>query len=168
MVPLMSMIFDYDCTTTDGELTIDGVAMHTPAWTVLDPAVLWQPALQRGDDLLVPGMPGVLALPRRVSVTSYTLRTVIRGTHDRNGTPYSNSSYGLWANIEFLRQHVVDPSPYNMATLREAELTIPGSAVTMQGDVHVDSLELGDRVGPFFRASLTLTIPAGRLEVVEP
>lgn len=164
----MSTIFDYECTTADGELTIDDVSMHTPGWTVLNPFILWNPAEQRGEDLLVPERPGALPLPRRITTTQHTLEMVIRGTHNHNGTPYANESFGLWANIEYLNQNVVEPSPYMTDTTRFAELAIPASPVVMQGYVHVDRLELGDRIGPFCRAAITLTIPAGRLEPFVP
>jgi hypothetical protein len=150
--------------TAAGDLSIGGVEMLCPAWTVLNLHVLQQPADQRGEDRLIPGANGVLALRRRNTVTRHGLQLLISGTHDRTGASVADRLEGLQANIDYLRTNVVEPTGSGDGT-RSAVLTMPdGSARTEP--VHVIGLEFGDLSldGSWLRAVLTISIPSGRIQ----
>lgn len=152
-----------DWNTAAGNLTIGGVAMNTPAWTVLNLSVLWSPADQRGSDRLIPGAAGVVAYPRRATVTRHSLQMLISGTHDRTGSAAANAFTGLQVNIDYLLANVVNPTGVGDGT-RSAVLTMP-DGTTRTEPVHVVGLEVSDVVGnaTWARAVLELSIPSGRI-----
>lgn len=153
---------DVACTETDGLLYIGTVSMNRPAWAMLDLTPLWAPAQQRGEDLLIPGRPGLVAMPKRVTGTDASLRMIINGNYNYLGAATTNSRRGLFDNIDYLNNHVVTPP----ASTRTVSLYLPGSSTEyMSGKVHVTSLELGEQVGGFCKAILNLSIPDGRLAV---
>jgi hypothetical protein len=147
-----------------GNLTIDGVAMMCPAWIVLNLHELWQPANQRGDDRLIPGANGVLALKRRPTVTQRSLNMLISGSVDRTGSANANKLIGLQTNLDYLRANVVDPTGVTDGT-RSAVLTMPDGS-TRTEPVHVTGLDFGDvrEDGDWLRAVLTISIPTGRVQ----
>lgn len=154
---------DLEVAKADGILTIDNVAMQCPAWAVLNVNLLWGPADQRGEDLLIPGRPGRLPNPRRIDATKVQLRMVIDGRVDRTGAPWPQGEReGLRRNLLFLRTNVTDPTNVGDGT-RTARLATPDRALTLTGAVTVENLRLGDRVGPLWKALLELSIPAGVL-----
>lgn len=150
--------------TAAGDLTIGGVAMMCPAWVVLNLHVLQQPADQRGDDRLVPGANGVLALRRRNTVTRHGLQLLVSGTHDRTGASVADRLEGLQANLDYLRANVVEPTGTGDGT-RSAVLTMP-DGTTRTEPVHVTGIEFGDlnQDGSWLRAVLTISIPSGRVQ----
>ncbi len=161
----MSSPLNLACIEVDGILTISSVALHTPGWAVLDVTPLWNPADQRGQDLLIPGLSGVYPLRRRVTVSERSLRMIISGYHDKDGNAYSDPRLGLFENINYLNTNVVQPIGGN--GLRTAVLTAPaGDAAYMTGSVHVLGLEIGDQVAGVAKAVLRVSIPSGRLSVV--
>jgi hypothetical protein len=152
---------DYLPSTWDGTLTIASVSMHTPAWSVFDVATLWAGPEARGEDLLIPGRAGRVAMPRRADATTRSLPMLIDGSVDRTGTPWVSYRDGFRRNLLYLRQNVTDPS----AGTRTVTLTTPAGVApgpTLTGAAHV-SLEVGEPVQGLWRAVLTLTFPAGGL-----
>lgn len=147
-----------------GNLTIGGIAMMCPAWVVLNLHELWQPADQRGEDRLIPGTAGVVAYPRRDTVTRRSLQMLISGTHDRTGAATSSPLAGLQANIDYLRANVVAPTGTGDGT-RSAVLTMP-DATTRTEPIHVVGLEFGDvrEDGQWVKAVLSISIPTGRVQ----
>lgn len=142
-----------------GALEINGISMHTPAWTVVDLTMLWMGAEIRGGDRLLPTVPGVIPYRRRMTVTQHSLPMVIVGYVDESGTPYSDPWEGLEANIDYLRGWIVDPTNVGDGTL-PAELTMP-SGVTRTADIHVVALSLGNISKAMMRATLEISIPQG-------
>lgn len=153
----------------DGELTIDGVLMHTPAWNVLRVLALWMPGDQRGSDRLLPLTPGVIPYQRRLTVTRHSLPMAIHGEVDQAGVPYPNVWAGLEANIDYLKANVVAPTGTGDGT-RPASLLMPSGA-TRTADIHVLDLVPGRVVagtnmvtgdeGVGMLATLEISIPAG-------
>ena len=150
--------------TAAGDLTIGGVAMNCPAWKVLNLHELWLPADQRGADVILPGVSGVRARRRRDTRTTRSLRMVITGDVDRNGSPQSNKFTGLYTNVEYLRANVVAPTGSGDGT-RSAVLTLPsGSSLTES--VHVVGMTTGEFRGDaaWLRAVIELSVPSGRIQ----
>ena len=149
--------------TAAGDLTIGGVAMNGPAWKVLNLYELWQPANVRGSDRIIPGSTGVVAYPRRATVTVRSLQMLISGTHDRTGASVADKYEGLQANVDYLLSNVVVPTGATDGT-RSAVLTMP-DGTTRTEPVHVLGLELGDLSldGAWTKAVLELSIPTGRI-----
>lgn len=142
-----------------GSLTIDGVSMHTDAWTIVDLTNLWFGGDVRGQDRLIPGVAGVIPYRRRTTVTTYSLPMVIIGDVDQTGTPYSDIWEGLESNINYLRSNVVDPTNTGDGT-RSATLLMP-SGSSRTADIHVLRLALGTVSRGVMRATLDISIPSG-------
>lgn len=150
-----------------GTLTIDGLALNGPAWDIPDLSPLWISGEIRGSDRTIPGAAGVLAYPRRRTVTEVDLDMLITGDVSAVGVAYADAVAGLAANLEVLRTLVVEPVTTGDGT-RSASLTVPGETFARTGDVHVFGLDLGPVIAraherAMVRATLTLSIPAGRL-----
>lgn len=142
-----------------GSLEINGVLMHTPAWTIVDVTQLWMGANIRGGDRLLPSTPGVIPYRRRMTVTRHSLPMVIVGYVDQAGTPYNDPWEGLETNIDYLRAWIVDPTNVGDGTL-PATLTMP-SGGTRTADIHVLGLSLGIVSRARMRATLDISIPEG-------
>lgn len=142
-----------------GALEINGVSMHTYAWTVVDVTPLWMGAEIRGQDRLLPTTPGVIPYRRRMTVTRHSLPMVIVGYVDQYDTPYSDPWEGLETNIDFLRAWVVDPTNVGDGTV-SASLTMPSGGVRT-ADIHVLGLMLGEVSKARIRATLEISIPEG-------
>lgn len=147
-----------------GGLSIGGVNMMCPAWEVLNLLVLWSPAIQRGSDRVLPGAAGVVARPRRDTVTRHSLQLLIVGDVDRTGSTNSDLFEGLQANIDYLRANVVAPTGTGDGT-RSAVLTMPDASTRTEA-VHVTALTLGEfrGDGAWVRAVLEVSIPSGRIQ----
>lgn len=142
-----------------GSLEINGVSMHTYAWTVIDVTTLWMGADIRGQDRLLPTTPGVIPYRRRMTVTRYSLPMVIVGYVDQYNVPYADPWEGLETNIDFLRAWVVDPTNVGDGTV-QADLTMPSGTVR-SADVHVLGLALGQVSRARMRATLEISVPEG-------
>lgn len=145
--------------TALGELVINGVSLHCPAWDIVGRAImeLWETPSLRGSDRLIPGVAGVVPYRRRVTVTKRTMPLVISGAVDQGGAPYADTLIGLESNITFLRNNVGDPPA--TATLA-ATLTMPSGA-TRAAAITPGGLVLGQSVMGYVLATLTFTVPAG-------
>lgn len=144
-----------------GTLTIDGVSLHRPAFVVVDLTPLWLDGDQRGDDVLLPGAVGVIAEPRRVTVTKRTLPLLIDGEWMPDGTAAPDPWIGFQASIDYLRANLTEPTGVGDGT-RTATLTMPNGDVRT-GPVHVGPLGLGKFLDGRGRASLDLSLPQGML-----
>jgi hypothetical protein len=155
-------------TTTAGNLSIGGIGLNNTsgAWKLIGDtlAQLWLPAAQRGTDVVIPGVSGVKARPRRDTATTRSLRMLIYGDVDRTGATPANYVTGLRANIEYLRANVVAPPGTSTGT-RSAVLTLPDGS-TLTEDVHVVGMELGEMRldGLWAKAVIEISIPSGRIQ----
>lgn len=135
-MPAIDAIVWSDCT---GLLTINGVALNTYAWNVLDPTPLWMPPTRRGQDVVEPGQDGVRSYVRRPTSTIVSLPMTIVGTCDVDGVAYSDPWEGLLLNLYTLRSLVLD-----LMSVRPLVLTMP-SGTTITGDVQVEDFTPGDK-----------------------
>lgn len=141
-------------------LEISGISMSiVGAWMLIDYTPLLQDAEQRGDDRLVPHLPGRIAHPRRRDRTAVVLPMEIYGDNDQTGAAHANQVDGLEANIAYLNANVVAPVSTGDGT-RAAVLHLP--AGNRNANVHVVGLGLSRTSPTTARASLKLNIPTGR------
>lgn len=140
-------------------LTISGISLATPGWNCGDLSPLVDGPDLRGEDVLLPGVAGVIALPRRITVSKRSIEMIIFGAFDRFGTPQSNRRVGLQNNTQYLIDNLLLP-PGGDGT-RPAVLTM-ADASTRSAYVHVISpLQLSASGQDTRRAVLTLSIPGG-------
>lgn len=164
----MAGINDYDC---EGTLTIGGISMNRPAWAILGDDTgaggllqLITVAEQRGSDRIIPSATGVIAYPRRLTVTPFELRILVAGDVDSTGAPTANAQEGLAVNLNYLYTNVVAPVVSSTGT-RAATLSIPGlSALT--ANIHVIGLRpseyhLGSSAS-VWEGRLQISVPGGR------
>lgn len=145
---------------TAGRLTVNSLLLATPAYLCTDLSDLWVPSSPlRGQNVLIPGAIGRLATPRRRDEVHHSLPMVISGVVDDVGAEYTDPWAGLEANLADLETALDPPAPPT-ATVA-ASLTMPSGAVRT-ASVQVDGIKVGIHVGPVFRCTLELTIPAGR------
>lgn len=155
-------MIDFD--TITGRLTISGTVMHGPAWHVVDLTELLTGPELRGTDRLLPGVAGVVANRRRPTVTKVALPMVVAGDCNQAGEPYTDVAgpddwRGLRRNIAALRAAVVNPPA---GITRTAVVTFPEGG-SISGQIHVERLQPGKRLGGIMLAVLDITIPAGAL-----
>lgn len=155
-----------DCAPSAGSLVIGDVSMNNGAWCALDLTPLWAEVAVRGGDRLIPTLDGVVPYRRRITVTEHSLPLLICGEVDHLGIEYPDPWVGLEENLAYLRANVVDPVATTAGT-RAAQLTMPSGDVRTAA-IHVLDLRLGEPIAPdpvdgaIFRASLEISIPAGR------
>lgn len=135
-------------------------SMHTPAWTILDLSPLWMPPQVRGTNVTLPGTPGRRPYPLRFDQTDYDLEMVISGAVDRHGALWPDPIMGLYENLLYLSENVVEPMTPPLAT-RPAELVAPDGSTLLTADVQVLSLERGTTTDEIMQAVLIIRIPAG-------
>lgn len=158
----------------EGTLTISTISMNPAngAWGVLGDESgrgglihLWYKFDVRGEDRILPSATGVIAYPRRMTVTRCDLRLLIVGdVIGQTGVSASNSIEGLATNIEYIRTNILAPVVSATGT-RAATLTVPGQS-TRSADIHVlgmniQSYQLGI-CGAIAVATLQISIPGGR------
>lgn len=145
--------------TATGELTINGVNMHTPAWCMLNLLPLWLPNRMRGTNVTIPEAAGTLPQRYRIDESSYSLAMAIGGHQDKDGGWYADPWVGLQANLEWLHVYLLDP-PLDSPTV-PAELVMPDGN-TMSADVQVRGILPGVNIRQQLRATLELLVPHGR------
>lgn len=142
-----------------GKLTINGVDMHTPAWNVLDPTVLYQPTDFVGENLRIPGAHGRRAYPLWIDQGHFLLPMLISGEVDQSGNLYATTYLGAQTNLDYLNANVTTPPAAPTAT-QAATLLMPDGS-TRNANVQVfpirpENLYLTKTL---FRATLELIIP---------
>lgn len=158
----------YDC---EGTLTIDSISMNRPAWAIIGDGngaggllQLITTVEQRGANRLLPTASGVIAYPRRVTVTAFELRILVAGDVDLNGAPVADAQQGLAVNLAYLYTNVVAPVVSATGT-RAATLTIPG-LTARTANIHVTGLRQAEyHLGisdSIWEGRLAIEIPAGR------
>lgn len=161
-------------TDLEGTLEIDSFDMQNVfgAWGIVGDEQgrgglvhLWDKFDVRGEDRILPGAPGYLAYPRRITVTRQDLRLLVTGDVDGvTGITNTDPIAGLAINTEYIRVGVL--APVASATgLRSALLTVPGMAdrtalIHVLGTV-TQSYQLG-MCGSLAVKTLQLSIPGGR------
>lgn len=167
----MSLIRNAASDYCDGDLDIMGeggvaVPLRGPAWWTFDLHLLWHDGAKRGADIGVPGADGVLAQPRRRTVTTHSLRMIFVGDVDLVGNPAigDDTWWQLEENFGYVRDQIVAPETTNPGT-RLATLTMP-SGELRTAQVHVIDLVPGESVfadgAALMYAALELSIPLAR------
>lgn len=158
----MSGNIDVECTKGQGELFIDGKTCHRKAFCAMGITPLWGGPDQRGTDLLIPTMSGVLPMPRRSTVTIYAVPLLLDGAWTVADVATTNMMQGLRDTVEWMRANMGDVTGSGDGT-RAITLNDPVSAVTYAADAHV-KLTLGATIGGrFMRAAFELSVPSGAL-----
>lgn len=139
-------------------LSIAGIALATPAFKGADLSDLLRSADQRGGDRVIPHG-GVVAKPRRRTVSKRSLPLIINGNVDQDGNAISNYRTGVDTHIAYLLTNLVEPITTGTGT-RSATLTLLTGSYTTP--VHVEALDIGDREAAIVKATLQLSIPAGQ------
>jgi hypothetical protein len=147
-----------------GDLTIDDISLFTAAWTLDNLYEWWLPASQRGGDVIRPGVPGVYAVRRFVTVTRRSCRLTVGGMADPDGVPYSNWYEGMFENLRYLGENLVAPTGTGDGT-RSAVLTAPNGDL-YAGDVHVTGMEVAEMRpnARYARVVIEVSIPGGELQ----
>jgi hypothetical protein len=147
-----------------GGLTIAGINLCTTWVRVLNLIDLWLPADQRGSDVVIPGVSGVKARPRRDTVTRRSLRLQIDASVTYAGSTSGDNYERLAINLDYLRSALVAP-PGTSSGTRSAVLTMP-DGTTRTEDVHVVGFELGkySEDARWALGVLELSIPSGRVQ----
>lgn len=145
--------------TSAGELRIDNVSMHTPAWRVLDVGKLLFDSPLRGQYVVVPGVDGAAVVPRRNDSAQWSLEFVIIGDCDHTGQEYANKQEGFVSNLNYLMSHM---SGRNLSGDRTVSATLqaPGELTTRSADIHC-WIEPGELTTNWWKCTLEVHIPAG-------
>lgn len=146
--------------TSDGQLTVGGVDLITPAWEVTDLRRLWVPGAYRGTDTVIPFVPGVRPRPRRYNGNEVALPIVIIGEVDQSSVPYADPRAGLADNIEYLLDNVAAAS----STPLTAELVMPNGTIR-SGMVVPNGLTLGEGLTSVITGTLNFVVVDGILPV---
>lgn len=161
-------------TTLEGTLTVGSISLNPAngAWGVLGDERgvngllhLWATTTVRGEDRILPSATGVIAYPRRVTVTRKDLRLLIAGdVIGQTGAPATNAIEGLATNIEYLRANIITPVASATGT-RAAVLTVPGQA-SRSADIHILGFTIQSYMltecGSVAVSTLQISIPSGR------
>lgn len=160
--------------TREGTLTIDGIDMNPSngAWGILGDergqnglVQLWTEFDVRGQDRVLPTVTGMIAYPRRMTVTRHDLRLLIVGdVIGQTGAPAADSTEGLAVNMKYIHDNVLEPIASSTG-LRAAVLEVPGQS-DRSADIHVlglvvQSYQLGV-CGAIAVTTLQISIPEGR------
>lgn len=122
----------FDCM---GTLTISGVSLNGPAWMAMNLERLWWQAAVRGEDRLMPGVPGMLPYRRRITETQHDLEFFVCGDCNQSATTFGDGLIGVQTNLDFLWANVFSPINSNPGT-RVATLLMPNGA-SRSANVHV-------------------------------
>jgi hypothetical protein len=135
------------------------VPLNTPAWKALDYTSLRR-RVRVGEDRVVPGAAGRLAVAREWDELTTTIPMRIKGFRDWEGTAYGDRFLGVDLNHQYLQDNV-----FNVLDLRAVTFTDrhenewTGSLFVQQWEPLVDPASGGDVIV----GVLTVVIPAGML-----
>lgn len=142
-----------------GTLTLGGVSMNNKAWASLNNYILWKGAPRRGENSLIPDLPGRIAQPRRKDEATHTLECIIIGDCGATGTPHSTREAGLATNWLTIKNGLLS---YTGTTIT-ASLALP-NGTTLTGPVQIIDHDMSDEnMSGVLTFSLDLVIPAGEL-----
>lgn len=147
------------CTDCTGELVINSVTLHTPAWCCTNLIDLWMPPPTRGENVIIDELPGTRPYWRQVDESHHSLPMVITGVCDNSGNPATDFHAQLETNLDYLITNVILPPTEPTATY-PATLTLP-SGTTRTADVQVTGFVTVDFANYFLLGTLELTIPEG-------
>lgn len=150
-----------------GELKINSVSMHTPAWRVRDVVELWYDSPLRGEYITIPGKDGEDPVPMRQTSAQFSLRFLMVGDVDHTGAKYAASdgyearAIGLASNMNYLRTNVLTGRTLTGNRTRAATLQVPGEGSTRTADIHCWLTPSGVHNKFVFEGTLEIRIPTG-------
>jgi hypothetical protein len=139
------------------------VSLHTLAWTATDLAPVRWSAQLRGSSTILPGVPGVVPNPRRVTESRRLIPFSIFGDCNPDGTAGIHPDEQVWVNLDQFVGAIVDPK--SGSPLRD--LVIDTLTLRWEGDIVVEDFTYGAKGAGWLSAVLDVSIPAGRLARVE-
>lgn len=162
------------CTDCTGELLVADNADVMQSWHRLgmcltDLSPLWEEPLQRGVNVVLPGIGGRLEMPRWADETDYALHLIVSGVVIVSGDgtdgdltdPAVGENEQLRRNLAFIRANMLNPVP--PATRRAAQLVSPDGATTLTGFVQYGPQPLmrSYKDDGLWIGTLHLVVPAG-------
>lgn len=154
-------------TTKFGELKINGVSMHTPAWKIHDVVHFWFPPDGRGEYIVIPGADGEDVVPIRDGAAQINQRFSMVGDVNHLGERYEAAGgYSAWAigfasNMNYLRANVLTGRSLTGNRTRSATLQVPGEASVRTADIHCRLTPGAVNNKHIWQAILQIRIPAG-------
>lgn len=147
-------------TNTD-YLTINTVPLATPAYFITNLEAIYDLDATRGKDVLIPGVAGVAAQRRRITVLDVTFGLIINGRVNDDGTATADAQVGLWAHLDYLRANLGFANGTGNGTV-SATLTRTGAATDLTESIHVEALRGMRYIGKgTVRTTLDISIPSG-------
>lgn len=141
----------------DEQLTINGVELFTPAWSVLNSFVMDQGPAIVIDNTDIADYPGTRAEQPWDSQSRWTLALAVSGQQDETGAEHADPRVGLRLNWSALKDELFLP----MLEAETLEATWVFRGETRTADVQVADLQI-TRAGPIdYDAAFDLVIPAG-------
>ena len=139
--------------------SIIAIPLNTPAWEVLDYGPMYEIGNIVGEDRVVPGTTGRIAVAREIDEMKVQLQMNVYGARDHENTLHSTKPIGLRTNLAFLRDNLIKRKIARGVTF------YPQYGGTQSGTVYVDDWRVGPSLqnGGMCRAVLSITIPAGYL-----
>src|SRR5436305_11139291 len=142
-------------------LRLAAIPMSNPGFIINDLSQLLDGPDQRGTDRILPGAVGVVAFPRRITISKRQCPMTIYGDHDTSGNDTADQCAGLEANITWLIQNVL-AIPGTSDGCRAGYLHLAGGVVLGPKRVRVLSpLQLGAYGPRNQRGVLSLEFPSG-------
>lgn len=130
-------------------------------WEVTDYAQMYDAPPVVGDDRVVPGSPGRLAVLREEDERVVSLPMQFFGDANYAGTPYTDQRVGMRSNLAYFRTNIMRPG--TAATRAVTFHRLDGTTTETGSVVVLPPLQVA-LVGPMMaRAVLTFVIPAGVL-----
>lgn len=148
------------------DFAIDGVSMRVPGCCeAFDLAPLLAGSAIRGKDRLAPGTAGVIANPRRKTVTKVNIELKLFGTNSFAGVAHADYEEGLARNFAHLQANVTEPIDTGDGT-RTAALTWGSLAIpTVRAHVDDNLSPSTVRGGRIIEATLRLSFPDGLFDL---
>jgi len=145
-----------------GTLTIGGYPLNTPAWDVPNPMRLIHDAAVRGENVVLPGAPGVRGNPRRLDAAEFELAMFITGAVDAAGVLATNPWLTLENNLAALWANVFAPVSTGRGT--RAATLVSASGLTYTATVTMLPLTFpNDFEDPYYvEATIHLIVTSGR------
>lgn len=138
----------------------DAVDTWTPAWKGLNYTPWYRMGPRVGEDRVIPGAPGRLAVPREIDELRFSQQMRFDGRRTRAGAVNADPFAGVMVSFLYFRKHVLDYLSARSATLHERDGSTSTGTVIIDGwEETVDPGSGGDIILLTFQ----VTIPAGSL-----
>lgn len=141
------------------QLTLAGVDMFTPAWSILNSYVMEQPPAIEVENTDIAGYDGVRAEQPWQVETVHTLSLHVIGDVDHTTTPHPDPLTGVRTNWRYLTANVFDLM-LTQPTISAVWEPVPGD-VLIASDAQVRDAQINSAGPADFFASFELVLPTG-------